>query len=194
MTRSSRGLVLALATLAASACVPAGQNLAPEAMHDLWLLHSYGSSYFDGALAPSGRKEKLEREVQARGLMTAQDVMLAQQQKFQIGGSMAATMVVARYIPKAFGVAQRTPGLELLIYDTGLHQATQEDEFFFQNGRLIGWNYTAVNQQAASVHRTTQGRTFNRNEFTVTPCTKLGDSPCSGLRIAKPAPAGKGSF
>lgn len=193
LRRSTVALIPAALAAALGGCVPLGQGQAPAAMHDIKLLTTYGGFYDNNMASESWRKD-LENEAQARGLLKPQDVMLIQDKKFVLGGSKAATIAVARYNPKAFGTSPAHPGVEVIIYDSGLYQAKDEDLFFFSGGKLIGWNYSVVNGdpqgKSTWTERTNVGTTFDVGGWQISPCQALGNSPCSGLQVAPAAGPG----
>lgn len=189
--RSTLRAVLAVsATIALSACggVPLGWDQPAPTLHDIELLTRYGTAIqSQGALSDEWRKG-LEREVQARGLLNAQDVMIVQQRLIRGGASMAATLASIHFLPSAFGVSKRHRGVEVIVIGSGLYQAREPDMFFFQNGRLVGWYYTTMDNNG-NVFRTSNGQTFNTSDFEMTECQKLGGSPCSGLQVPRLASA-----
>ncbi|MBL8566117.1 MAG: hypothetical protein JNM89_10415 [Hyphomicrobiaceae bacterium] len=184
-----RAAVPLAAALLISACggVPLGWDQPASSLHDINLLTRYGTAIQTPALSKDWRKG-LEQEIQSRNLLNAQDVMIIEQRLLRGGASMAATLASVHFLPSAFGVSKRHRGVEVIVIDSGLYQSRQPDMFFFQNGRLIGWYYTTMDNNG-NVHRTSNGQTFNIDDFEVTPCQKLGDSPCSGLQIPRLASA-----
>lgn len=189
-SRIRAALAAILGSLMLGACggIPLGQNVPAETLHDIHLLVRYGTAVQSTALSQEWRAG-LEREIQNRGLLTAQDVMIIQARKIQGGASIAATLSSLHFLPSAFGSSKRHPGVEVIVIGSGLYQAREPDMFFFHDNKLIGWYYTTMDEKTTNVYRSSQGRTFNIADFDVIPCQKLGDSPCSGLRIPRNAKA-----
>ena len=190
-SRFKSALVALVCPLILGACggVPLGQNVPPETLHDIHLLVRYGTAVQNTTLSQEWRAG-LEREIQARNLLNAQDVMLIQSRKIQGGASIAATLAGLHFLPSAFGTSKRHPGVEVIVIGSGLYQAKEPDMFFFHDNKLVGWFYTTMDDKSLNVYRASQGRTFNIADFDVIQCQKLGDSPCSGLRIPRLANTG----
>ncbi len=163
---SSMQVAFVCLILASGGC--AKQVLLPDkpvaALNDVELVLAYRHS-IRKTLSTKGFHDELDREIQARRLLTTVDVALIQSQEFKVGVRSAVALALLGP-PWKLGTSDKYPGIQLWLYSV---DTKNNSPLFVSRGRVIGTR-VAKNPTSIDIQWQDIGTLFPVDDFPMRQC------------------------
>jgi hypothetical protein len=171
-----------------TACVSKLPDQPVSAMSDTELLIAFGQTARNASMNGDKHNE-LDKEVQARRLISAADAIKVQDAHVYLGSS-SATALASFGAPETLGISTDVPGLQAWHYP---YDANNSGVLFVLGGKVIGYRIAPEREPDGKLKWSQAGRQFSRN-FEVRRCRQFVDSKaivtnCPDLDVSRLASA-----